>query len=210
MYQFFQQHPRLTHLLDVIGSLILINLLGVLAAIPLLTLPPALAAVFAATARLARGEGADLLKDFGEAFRHLFFKSWLVVLANVFIGLAVLANLRLVQSGQIPLGGLIGGVSIVVGTLWLLVNLYLWPLLVMLDQPLGRVLALAARLAFGHLPWSLVLGVLATLAVLAALAVPLLLALCGFAAIALLINWGTWRVIRRYLHASQDTPGVDG
>jgi uncharacterized membrane protein YesL len=178
---------------------VLINFVGLLAALPLVTAPPAIAGVFAFTARIARGEHPDLVRDFVEPFRRSFLRSWLTIVIGAVVWGVVLVNLSLIESNEIPLGGVVGTISILFGVGWILTSLYLWPLLVLLDRPYLEIVKLAMRLALGHLPWSLGLLTLTSLFLLVALNSPILFVLVAFGGICLLVNVGAWRVIRRYM-----------
>jgi uncharacterized membrane protein YesL len=199
MYRYLQDHPRLARWLDSLGGVVLINLIGLLAALPLVTAPPAIAGVFAFTARIARGEHPDLMRDFVGSFRRSFLRSWLTIVIGAIIWSLVLVNLSLIESSEIPLGGVVGTISILLGVGWILTNLYLWPLIVLLDRPYLEIVKLATRLALGHLPWSVGLLALTTLFLLGALNSPILFVLVAFGGTCLLVNIGSWRVIRRYL-----------
>ncbi len=64
MFQFLQDHPRISRLLDILGAIVLVNTIAVLVALPVVTLAPVVAATFAYMSRVARNANVDLAKDF--------------------------------------------------------------------------------------------------------------------------------------------------
>lgn len=80
-----------------------------------------------------------------------------------------------------------------------MVNVYLWPLLVLFDLGPRRLLSVSVRLAFAHPAWTLLTLALALIPLGIGLVVPLWISvLAVFSTSVLAINWGAWRVIRRY------------
>ncbi len=89
-----------------------------------------------------------------------------------------------------------------VALLIVMVNLYIWPLMILFNMPLNQLFLASLQMVFAY-PWRSLLLLLAGL-------VPLLLGLVLPAAVmiivsvsasALLINWGAWRVIRLFIAA---------
>ncbi len=203
MFKLQERYPQLAAFLDGLGTIFLSNLVWVLASAPLITLPAATAGLFAATAPWSRGQTSNVFSDFLGALRRLWLASTLVLGLDLAIAGLVYADLKLVATVNIPLGWLAGGAAVLAGGVALLANLYLWPLLVTFRMPLRRILGISVRLALGHLPWSVCVAGMAALPTLLALYFPLLAVAGAFSASALLINWGTWRVIRRYVEAEE-------
>ncbi|MDI7276015.1 MAG: DUF624 domain-containing protein [Anaerolineae bacterium] len=199
MYRFQERYPRLAGLLDGLGMLVLSNLIWVLASAPMVTLPAATAGLFAATAPWARGHTSNLLTDFADGVRKVWLAGTLVALLDLALAALVYADLRLTATVDMPLPWVARGAALLAAAVVLLANLYLWPLLVTFRMPLRRVLSISVRLTLGHLPWSIALAALGALPILLALYAPILAVVGSFSASALLINWGAWRVIRRYV-----------
>jgi uncharacterized membrane protein YesL len=86
----------------------------------------------------------------------------------------------------------------------IMVNLYLWPMMVSFDMPARRLLENSVRLVFAHPLWSFTMLVIA----LAPLAVSLFLPgafwiLATFSTVALLDSKAAWRIIQRYAPADE-------
>jgi len=193
-------------ILDRISGFALANLFWVLLSLPVVTMPAATAGLFATTSPWARGKTGELFHDFFEGMRQCWRKSTLVVLGDLALGGLVLVNLsifRLMDLPQ-PLILLSQGVTLFVGLAMLLVNLYLWPLMVLFDLPVSALLSASLHMAFTY-PWrSFLLLVAALVPVLFGLVLPAaIVIMVSFSACSLFINWGAWQVIRRYVAAEE-------
>lgn len=197
-----RQYDDLWEQLDRWGAFVLANLLWVILALPLITLPAATAGLFAVMTRRARGQQPELFRVFFGAMRRYWWKALALALADgLLFGLIVL-NLSLFpfMSSTDLLAWMSGSVTLMAGVVFLLANLYVWPLLILFDLPPRQLAAMALKLVFAH--------PLESLGVLAATLVPVLIsallpravflfvtaALCAY-----IICWGTWRVIRPHL-----------
>ncbi len=194
----------LSDLLDRVSGFALANLLWVLLSLPIVTLPAATAGLFAATSPWARGKTGDLFRDFFDGMRQCWFKSTVVVVLDLAVGGLVAINLtifRMMNLSQ-PLTVMSQSAMLCVALLIVMVNLYIWPLMVLFNMPLNQLFLASLQMVFAY-PWRSLLLLLAGL-------VPLLLGLVLPAAVmiivsvsasALLINWGAWRVIRLFIAA---------
>jgi uncharacterized membrane protein YesL len=189
--------------LDRAAAFILVNLFWVLLSIPLVSAPAATAGLFATTSLWVRGKQVEVFQEFWSAARRFSRKATLIGVIDLLIAGLVLLNLAIFQrmdTGQIV--ALISqSATLFVGLTALVVNLYLWPLMVIFeDVPLHRLFNTSLKLVFAFPLWSLVMLVLALIPfVVSLLFFTGILVLATFSAAGLLINWGAWRIIRRYI-----------
>ena len=186
------------------ATFVLANLLWALVSIPLVTLPAATAGLFAVMSARRRGKLGDLFGTFFGAARRLWLKATLLMALNLVGGGLVAVNLSifpLMDLSADPLAFVARSVTLFAALAVLLVNLYIWPLLVLLeDLSLKALLDNAVRLVFAHPLWSLLLLLAAAAIVGVSLLLPRgVFALATASACAWVINWGAWRVIRQHL-----------
>lgn len=183
------------------STFILANLLWVMLALPVITLPMATAGLFATMAPWSRGKPSEVFREFFRALRQYWLKASVIGLIDGLIGAWVVLNFsifRLMDSQ--PLMILSQIVTLFVTMMALMANLYIWPLLVTFDLPLRNLLMTSVKLVFVHPLWSLGLLVLVAGLFIISLFFPAaVLLLASFSAAALLINRGAWRVMRRYV-----------
>lgn len=200
---FRRPNDGLFDFLDQAAAFVLANLFWVLLSIPLVSAPAATAGLFATTSRWVRGKQVEVFQNFWGAAWRFWRKATLIGVIDLLITGLLLLNLVIFQrmdAGQI--GTVLSqSATLFVGLTALTVNLYLWPLMVIFDDlPLRRLVDTSLKLVFAFPAWSLVMLILALIPfVLSLLLFTGTLVLATFSAASILINWGAWRIIRRYM-----------
>jgi uncharacterized membrane protein YesL len=203
--------PEPGSLLDRIMTVVLGNMLWFVCSVPLVTLPAATAGLFAVLIPLVRDDDAELFATFFGTMRRQWFKSTVIVAADVVIGALIAINFSVLNmmNPPGPIFWLFRSMYIFVAMLTLLANLYLWPLLVLFDIRLRPLVAVSIKLAFTHPVWSLFTLGLALLPLSLAAFLPLMLSVVVIVSLTVLtINWGTWRIIKLYV-TSEDLAGFN-
>jgi uncharacterized membrane protein YesL len=215
------QMPNLTpapgSLVDRIMTVLLANLMWFVFAVLIVTLPAATAGLFAVLAPLVRGRDAEFFATFFGTMRRQWLKSTVIVAADVLLGGLIAINLSVlnVMNPPGPVFWMLRSTYIFLGIAALLANLYAWPLLVLFDLRLRRLVTVSLKLAFTHMRWSLFTLGLALLPLSLALIVPLVFSVIVFSStVVLIVNWGAWRVIEKYAtpeeFAALDRPWENG
>jgi uncharacterized membrane protein YesL len=188
--------------IDQISSFAIISLLWVAISMFIVTLPAATAGLFAVCSDWVQGKQSETFARFFGAMRHHAVRATQLVLADILIvGLVRLNTTILPETGlpDIVLGQFIA-ITLSVGLLTLMANIYLWPLLVSYDIPLRELARIALSLVFRHIRWSIWLLVINALALVSGLLLlPQGLIVLGLSAgCALLISWGSWHILQQY------------
>lgn len=188
---------------NTLTNFILFNMLWLGGSLFIVTIPAVTAALFASVAPWARGQSPDApLITFWTAVRRYWRKATVLGIIDFFLGGAIAFNLYIIQQNGfesfISLPAFI--ITSLFGLFLILVNIYLWPLLVTVDQPLQSWFKNSVRLAVAHAFW----GILVAAASLIPLAIGMLLPrfillTISFAGSALFAYMGAWRIIKRYL-----------
>jgi len=122
---------------DELFLLALMNIVTVLLAIPVVTLPPALAGLWNTANRVAQGRAIGW-SDYFAGFRHYFWKAWGLALLNILVAIIVLTNIRFYTAGNAPfainptVSLWIRAFWVAVGFLWLILQMY--PMALLLEQ----------------------------------------------------------------------------
>ncbi len=185
------------------STFVLLNMLWLFCSLLIITMPAATAALFATIAPWGRGQSpSEPLAKFFVAMKQYGLRATAVFLLNLLIAGAVILNLLILR--QMGIGQIIVTMALIVTVLVALVlvlaNIYLWPLLVTLDSSLLDLLKNALKLALAHPIWGVFVAGTAVIPLLVSLLLPQAFFIAiTFAATALIIYAGAWRVIRRYL-----------
>jgi hypothetical protein len=151
------------------GDLMVANLFWVLLCLPIITIPPAFAGLYYSTSKLARGQSSSR-QTFFEGFKKYFRTSYYWFFSNVIV-VGLLFNIDLsAQNTQLAWLQFFSGVSWMILTVWVLLQIYTFPLLIQQDVP-RIVLAMrnSAVLWFKNVRFSLLLSVIIILLVLASI-----------------------------------------
>jgi uncharacterized membrane protein YesL len=180
----------------------LANLLWSLFLIPVVTIPAATAGVFAMMSRQARGKSAQLYEEFFGTMRRVWAKASLIGLINLIVGGLLLLNMWVFQ--QMPNLDLVGflsrSVTLFGGLALVLTNLYVWPLLVVSEMPLRKLIETAYTLMFSHPLRSCAVLIAAGIPIAIGLMLPRgVLLLVSVSACILIINMGTLPIIRQHV-----------
>lgn len=182
-------------------TFVLANLLWFVFAVLIITLPAATAGLFAVLAPLVRGRDAEIFATFFGTMRRQWLKSTVIGAADALIAVVLVFNFRILNMMDLdpPLLWGFRGLYTFFIVAALMINLYMWPLLVLFDLNLRRLVNVSLRMAFAHPLWSLFTLALALLPLLVALVTPPLLSVIAvFSMTVLLMNWGAWQIIKKY------------
>ncbi|MBN1430030.1 MAG: DUF624 domain-containing protein [Anaerolineae bacterium] len=188
------------------SNFIMANLLWILLSLPVITLPAATAGLFATFSPWVRGMHAAVFPDFFKGMRRHWLTSTLIAAIDLVIGGIVASDLLIMNSMDMPQLAVIISLSgiLSVTLLTILVNMYIWPLMVTFDLSFRQLIKTAMTLAFKHAGWSvLIMGMTALIVGVSAFLPRLFLVLATFSSCALLMSWGAWRIARRYIEADE-------
>ena len=110
-------------------DLFVVNLLWALLTIPVVTAPPAAAALYYATNRIAQGTYVNW-RTFMEGFRLFFWMGWRWALLNLLIISVLVSNYIFYLQQQLPWSGWGQWVMLIFAILWYLLQVYTFPLLI--------------------------------------------------------------------------------
>lgn len=187
--------------LDRIATFLMANLVWGMLAVLIVPLPAATAGLFATFAPWVRSRDTEFFSVFFGTMRRQWLKSSLIGVADLVIFLILYINfqaMNLMNQDDLFVW-VLRSLNVFVAVTVLMTNLYIWPLLVLFDLPLKRLFGVSARLALAHPLWSLILLIVVVAIAFVGLILPVFLTvLVVFSAIALVVNWGAWRIIRKY------------
>lgn len=197
-----ERFPHLWAFGERLGVLVIGGTLFFLFSALIVTIPPALAGLFAAVAPLIRPTPGETIVRFWRGFRRTFGRSLLLGLLNLVIGFVLWFDFRFFWYMDTPVTKVAAFLFASLGAVVVIANVYVWPLLAWYPQPLGRLLRRALLLGAAHPLWAL--AGLASLPVLALLflvlpgpvkALPVLL---GPGLGALCLGAAAWQAMKRY------------
>lgn len=110
-------------------NIIIVNVLWVLLSLPIITAPGAMAGLFYTTNRLAKNESISA-RTFFDGFRKYFWASWRWTLMNMIVFLAIYMNYDYYLIAEGPNAKWLVGIVIGFGMIWIMLQLFIFPLLI--------------------------------------------------------------------------------
>ena len=184
--------------------LALMNVLTMLLAIPVITLPPALAGLWNGANLAAKGRTISW-SDYFEGFRRYFWKAWGLALLHVLVIIILLTNIWFYGREDTPftisetVRVWIQAFFAVAGALWMLYQMY--PLAMLLeqeDQRLRMTLRNAAILFLTNPTFTIVLGLLLLVVTAISTFLPMLWLSVTLALIAVVCNKAVLHLLKPY------------
>lgn len=153
----FRYDGKLNQFLSKIMYIVSLNLLFLLCSIPIITIGAAYTAMYTVLFRLQEGDEPDILKTFFQAFRANFRKSvlaWMMVLG---MGIILWFNYYFVFQMQLAAAEVIRVVLNIILLLFIMIWVYLFPVISYYDNTMGGYLDFIVRMGIGRLPVTLLL-----------------------------------------------------
>ncbi len=202
--------PRLIVFFDILfrkfWNLILVNLLFVLACIPVITIGPAIAGMTKILRNYAREEHAFIWGDFWETFKSNFLKAMLIGIIDFVISFIIIFDLymyiALNASPILRIAAL--ALMFITATIFIFMNYYIFPMLITFRLTFKQLIKNAFIFAWiGFWRNMLVTIIIAGLTALAVLYIAtfgiLYLALIYFSLCGLIINFATYPLIKKHM-----------
>ena len=210
MRDIFSLDGRLMSILGRITDFFILNIIFVITCIPIVTIGPALTALYTVTLKMVKNEDAYIFKSYFIAFKENFKISlfaWLIMLVILII-LGV--DYRIMTVNGEALGKIFPVVFLTLIFVGLIISLYLFPYIARFENNLKASFKNAILIALVSLPWTILL-VLVTVGVafVSVFVIPLqyvilIWFLCGFALLAYIQSFIFRKVFVKYEPKEED------
>lgn len=192
-----------------VADIIILNFLFMLCCIPVITIGPAITALYSVTMKLVRDEEGSVIKEFFSAFRLNLKQGIAIHLIFLVITFVLFVDIWFVLYSVEDHGAMtyiLFAVAAFLAVMAALTLLYVYPVLAKFDNPIGKTLQIALTLAIRHWPTTCILAVLTAIPIVAAL-IPneavisflFLMLICGFSALAFAQSFFLRKVFDRYI-----------
>lgn len=196
-----------------VADLVILNLLFIVCCIPIVTIGPAITALYYVTLKMARGEESYIVRPFFKSFKENLKQGiiiWLIVLALILI--LVCDFLIMSQaSGQIYTVVKYG--LALIALVLAMVTLYVFPLLAKFDNTIKGTFRNAMLMSIRHLPKTFLMLLIPVAAVIITLLTEQTLCygilcwiLVGFALMALVDSWFFAGIFDLYIPKEEENP----
>lgn len=175
----FSPESRFMTALTRVTDLVLLNLLFLIACVPILTIGPGTCALYTVAFRLGTRKEQGVVRPYFRALRQNFKKALFLWLLLALTGGALAFNLYLLSGLPGPLRFFSVPFALL-GILYLLAAGYVFPLTALFENSIPDTLKNALALSLGHLPRSLVVAALNLFPLALAMRAPVTFLQAGF------------------------------
>ncbi len=149
--------------LNKLGDIIVANLLFLVCCIPIITIGPALTALYHCMLRTVKGNNNGTTKTFFRAFKENFRQSLIVWLGLLAVGFILFLNIRFLQNTASVVSKPLFYVSLGIAGLVIILALYIFPVIAAFANTTVNLLKNAYVFAFLHFPSTLAIAVITIL-----------------------------------------------
>lgn len=149
--------------LNKLGDIIVANLLFLVCCIPIITIGPALTALYHCMLRTVKGNNNGTTKTFFRAFKENFRQSLIVWLGLLAVGFILFLNIRFLQNTASVVNKPLFYVSLGIAGLVIILALYIFPVIAAFANTTVNLLKNAYVFAFLHFPSTLAIAVITIL-----------------------------------------------
>lgn len=149
--------------LNKLGDIIVANLLFLVYCIPIITIGPALTALYHCMLRTVKGNNNGTTKTFFRAFKENFRQSLIVWLGLLAVGFILFLNIRFLQNTASVVSKPLFYVSLGIAGLVIILALYIFPVIAAFANTTVNLLKNAYVFAFLHFPSTLAIAVITIL-----------------------------------------------
>lgn len=216
MERFFNMDNKFFTFMSRVADLIILNLVCLLFFIPVVTIGPALTALFYMTMKMIRNEESYLLRGFWKSFKQNFRQGFiinLIMLAAAFllyIDFSIIGNIEGMPARVLYI------LMLMILLLYLMVFTYIYPVLAKFYNSIRNTFVNAFLMSIRHLPYTLLMILVSVLPFVAFffgpaqaqnIIIPLAL-LVGVSGIAYINSWFLVRIFDNYI-PDEDKPQDD-
>lgn len=160
MDRFFNMDNKFFSVMGRVADLIILNVIFLICCLPIVTIGASLTALHYVTLKMARNEESYIVKSFFRSFKQNFKQATIINLIMLLIGAVLYFDLQIVTGMSGSLSQVLYIIFIAFGFLYLIVFLYLYPVLAKFYNSIRNTFRNAFLMAVRHLPYTLLMAVI--------------------------------------------------
>ncbi|HIS26254.1 MAG TPA: YesL family protein [Candidatus Pullilachnospira intestinigallinarum] len=202
-----------------VADLMILNILCIICCIPVITIGPAITAMFYVTLKMVRNEESYVIRGFFHSFKQNFRQGVIIHLILLVVGAILLFDLYFTRqmAGENRLYMVLGYVFMVAIALYLMIFTYIYPMLAKFYNSVKNTFRNALLVSIRHLPYTILMLVITAVPVLLMFFVPqtaayvlLFYILLGFSTIAYINSRFFAKIFDRYIPATEEAENGQG
>lgn len=213
MSNLFNPDNRFFTFMGRVADLMILNIICIICCIPVITIGPAITAMFYVTLKMVRNEESYVIRGFFHSFKQNFRQGVIIHLIMLVVGAVLLFDLYFTRqmSGENRMYMVLGYIFMVAIALYLMIFTYIYPMLAKFYNSVKNTFRNALLVSIRHLPYTILMLVITAVPVLLMFFVPQIAAyvllfyiLLGFSTIAYINSRFFVKIFDRYIPASEE------
>lgn len=160
MDRFFNMDNKFFAVMGRVADLIILNVIFLICCLPVVTIGASLTALHYVTLKMARNEESYIVRSFFKSFKQNFKQATIIHLIMLVIGAVLYLDLNIVNYFDKPVSQILYVFFIALGIIYLLVFLYLYPVLAKFYNSIKNTFLNAFLMAIRHLPYTVLMAVI--------------------------------------------------
>lgn len=160
MDRFFNMDNKFFAVMGRVADLIILNVIFLICCLPIVTIGASLTALHYVTLKMARNEESYIVKSFFRSFKQNFKQATIINIIMLLIGAVLYLDMHIVTGMSGSLSQVLYIIFIAFGFLYLIVFLYIYPVLSKFYNSIKNTFRNAFLMAVRHLPYTLLMAVI--------------------------------------------------
>lgn len=205
MSRFFNPDNPVMEFIAKIFDLVILNLIFIFSCVPVITIGASTSALSYVTLKMVRGEDPYIWRNFWKSFRQNFKQGTLVWIFSILIFIFLGMDFYIINSQNTSLFAVVRILLWIICAIALSVFLYVFPVISHFVCTTKQALKNALLMTFGHLPYTLVMLVLAGLLLFLCSSssklfamIVVLSGICGFSVVSFVYSIMFDRIFQKY------------
>lgn len=160
MDRFFNMDNKFFAVMGRVADLVILNVIFLICCLPIVTIGASLTALHYVTLKMARNEESYIVKSFFRSFKQNFKQATIINVIMLLIGVVLYLDMHIVTGMSGSLSQVLYIIFIAFGFLYLIVFLYIYPVLSKFYNSVKNTFRNAFLMAVRHLPYTLLMAVI--------------------------------------------------
>ena len=160
MDRFFNMDNKFFSVMGRVADLIILNVVFLICCLPIVTIGASLTALHYVTLKMARNEESYIVRSFFKSFKQNFKQATIINLIMLAIGALLYLDLNIVSNMTGSMSKVLYVVLIAFGFMYLIVFLYIYPVLAKFYNSIKNTFRNALLMAIRHLPYTILMAVI--------------------------------------------------
>lgn len=173
MGNFFSMDSKFFVFMGKVADLMILNVLCIVCCIPIITIGPAVSAMFYVTMKMVRNEESYIVKGFFKSFKENLKQGILINLIMLLFAVLIMVDLRIMGSMEGTVYKVLYTIFLAFGVVYIMIYMYIYPVLAKFYNTIKNTFINALLMSIRHLPYTFLMVVVTIAPIAGILFIPI-------------------------------------